>query len=194
MRHILIVAFAATVGLVGAAYATPAKTFTCNEQGQRVDEMGRVSIYAGDCAKLKDNWRLSEQKDDFTDEANYFATLSADNRDYGYSQITAKPESIAVRCNSDKFDIYVNAGFLGGDSIPVRYRFDDAPPISERWTSSTDNQSAFLPGSYRDFRNGLKTANKVVIELTDFRGSTGKATFTLGARDNMLKVYEACGK
>lgn len=140
-------------------------------------------------------WQFVEQEDEFTNQTTSYVFLRSDQAGNSFSDA---PSELVVRCdgNGGSEIFVVSNGYIGArnDSIPVRYRFGDDPPISERWNESTSGTAAFLPRGYQDFRAGLATRQDFIFEITDFRGSRYSASFDgLSVNDEMLDyVIDGC--
>lgn len=133
-------------------------------------------------------WQFIEQEDEFTNQNTSYVFLRSDHAGDTFSDA---PSELVVRCdgNGGSEIFVVSNGYIGArnDVIPVRYRFGDDPPVSERWNESTTGTAAFLPRGYQDFRAGLATRQDVIFEITDFRGSRYSAEFDgLSVNDEML--------
>lgn len=140
-------------------------------------------------------WRIDRDVDAFDDSTILTAILNSDSIREDFSKIGSHaPGVVIVRCVKGETDVYVGShGYLGTDPMAVRYRFDGEKAITETWTGATGGKAMFLPDGYKDFRNGLRTAGRVVIELEDFHGMKDQASFSHLAenRDQMLEVL-AC--
>lgn len=143
----------------------------------------------------KSLWLFVENMDEFTNKNTSMIILNSDAADQSLSD---RPKALYVRCDGNGgTDIFVVAnGYIGarGNSIPVRYKFGSAEPISERWSESTKGTAAFLPNGYKDFRSGLLTGEDFLFEITDYRGSTHRAKFKNSAPngDNEKFVIGGC--
>ncbi|MFU8896456.1 MAG: hypothetical protein ACNA8J_08720 [Gammaproteobacteria bacterium] len=132
------------------------------------------------------NWEFRENIDPMTDEdKSIAATFSGRN------------EFVVVRCSGDSdYEIFLGVGtYIGstrGRGSPVVYRADAEPPVEGgTWSTSTDGTAVFVPRASKGaFLDILKTASKVTIQVTDFRGSRHHAVFDLsGASDAISKLH-----
>lgn len=123
-------------------------------------------------------WILIEQMDDFTNANTSYVVLRSDASGVIMSDA---PEAMIARCDGNGgHEIYVKSGgYIGArnDLVPVRYRFGEAAPVSERWHESTTGTAAFLPNGFKDFRNGLRSGEDFVFEITDYNGTSSRARF-----------------
>lgn len=146
-------------------------------------------------ATTSGGWQFVSQEDDFTNQDTSYVFLRSDQAGNTFSDA---PSQLVVRCDGNGgSEIFVVAnGYIGArnDSIPVRFRFGDEPPVSEQWNESTSGTAAFLPRGYRDFRAGLATRQDFIFEITDYRGSRYSAEFDgLAVNDDMLEhVLSGC--
>ncbi|WP_372887142.1 hypothetical protein [Shimia sp.] len=126
-------------------------------------------------------WTFVEQSDDFTNKNTSFISLTSDMAE---KPMTDAPEALIVRCDGwGGTEVFVvTGGYIGSrnDFVPVRYKFGNNDPITERWHESTKGTAVFLPNGYRDFRKGLESGEDFIFEVTDYRGSREKARFKNG--------------
>lgn len=193
MRTILTttaVALAAGWTLAYAGEATEVQTAatdtgveTCKKLQNSVERLACYDAVAGFVPSERNaagriGWVLNAKTDEFSGRDTSYAYLESDKANMILSDA---PSIIVVRCDgSGGHEIYVKTnGYIGARNgrIPVRYMFDDGEPVRERWNESTEGTAAFLPNSYQDFRTGLQSGSKFIFEVTDFRGTSHRATF-----------------
>lgn len=144
---------------------------------------------------ISGGWQFVAQEDDFTNQNTSYVFLRSDRAGETFSDA---PAQLVVRCDgSGGSEIFVVAnGYIGArnDQIPVRYRFGENAPVSERWNESTSGTAAFLPRGYQDFRTGLATRQSFIFEITDYRGSRYSAEFDgVSVNEDMLEyVLSGC--
>lgn len=140
-------------------------------------------------------WSFVEDRDDFTNRETSSAILESNRAGQSVAR-GSHPVALIVRCDGDGgTDIIVRvSGYIGNDRVPVRYKFGDDDPISERWTPSTTGSAIFLPSGFQDFRAGLEAAHDFVFEVTDFRGTSYSAVFQGAAnnREHFDYTYNGC--
>ncbi|MBY6163944.1 hypothetical protein KUV73_23890 [Mameliella alba] len=123
-------------------------------------------------------WLFVEKTDPFSGKETSYVVLESDKAN---ARMTDAPVSTFVRCDGKGgHEIFVvSGGYIGStrDTVPVRYKFGENEPISEKWGESTSGKAAFLPDRFRDFRAGLLTGESFVFEFTDFRGTRSNARF-----------------
>lgn len=139
----------------------------------------------------KERWVFVAKTDDFSDKDASYVILTAEPP-IG----SDAPEAILVRCDGrGGYDtIVVTNGYIGArdDRVPVRYRFGDSDPISERWSESTNGKAAFLPDGYQDFRRQLASGEDFIFEVTDFRGNRSRSSFKNGKSEKLDFVMTGC--
>ena len=137
-------------------------------------------------------WESGQETDPFTDKTQTWARVEgkADAHTSGLGQ----PPGLTIRCREDKFDIIVSVGaFLGGDIVEARYRIDKETAVAETWFGSTTDQAAFAAQERRLARK-LQSAENLLVELTDFRGTPHRASFKVGGGAKAIKsVLRSCG-
>lgn len=130
-----------------------------------------VTLTTTTMAQHYGGWALNRNTDPITDE----------NRSFIYAQATdfpgyASTSALVVRCSSDAYyphgvSVYfVTDKYLGSeDYYRVVYRIDKREPVTERWSSSTDNEAVFLPvGEAPAFLAALTTGSEFVFRVTAF--------------------------
>lgn len=139
----------------------------------------------------KDRWVFVAKTDDFSDKDASYVILSAEP-----PIRSDAPEAIIVRCDGrGGYDtLVITNGYIGArdERVPVRYRFGDSDPISERWIESTSGKAAFLPDGYQDFRKKLASGEDFIFEVTDFRGNRSKSSFKNAKSEKLDFVMKGC--
>ena len=136
-------------------------------------------------------WQFVEDFDSFNDKNSSYVFLEATSRVSGDD-----PKAVVARCDAKGgYDIYVlSNGYIGArnNRIPVRYRFGQNDPTTEKWNESTNGQGAFLPSSYQDFRTSLATGEDFIFEITDYSGSTSSSEFDNNKDEKLDFVMGGC--
>jgi len=136
-------------------------------------------------------WQFVEDFDSFNDKNSSYVFLEATSRVSGDD-----PRAVVARCDAKGgYDIYVMSnGYIGArnNRIPVRYRFGENDPTTEKWNESTNGKSAFLPSSYQDFRTSLATGEDFIFEITDYSGSTSSSEFDNNKDEKLDFVMGGC--
>lgn len=176
------------------AIQEPESRLACydSESGYVAQTQAQPDEEAG--ATATSRWQYIDKQDGFTNADTSYVMLQSDKASL---TMTDAPIAMIFRCDGrGGTDIYViSGGYIGSrnDRVPVRYKFQGGEPISERWNESTDGKAAFLPGGYKDFREGLLSGREFLFEITDFRGSRYTATFPETAvSEEMLRVSGGC--
>jgi hypothetical protein len=186
MKMSLKFGLAALAALVGASSAFSEEVPDLSNCLTLHDDELRLNCYDGETGYVKplvesetsSRWRYTRQSDDFSNKDTSFITLESDK---AHLSITDAPTALFVRCDGDGgTEVFVaTGGYIGSrnNRVPVRYKFGDNDPISERWNESTKGSAVFLPNGFRDFRSGLESGESFLFEVTDFRGSRASARF-----------------
>ena len=103
--------------------------------------------------------------------------------------------SLLVRCREKKTEVAIGVnGYLGSmrDSVPALLRVNDAPAVTESWTSSSNGQGAFSRNAVATLK-ALPDNATLFVRLTGHGGKEYDAKFELGAVSEIReKVREAC--
>lgn len=100
--------------------------------------------------------------------------------------------SLTIRCSDRKTDAYVNTDTVV-DNGAVRVRFDQAGPVRQMWTRSTDYKALFAPDGI-SFARQLAKAQSFLFEFTPFQEGARAVSFEVSGLDVKLpKLAEACG-
>jgi hypothetical protein len=137
-------------------------------------------------AQAQENIRFIEERDEFTDADTSRVVVYADEQPrYGRANI------LVWRCDGiSNYELFVaNDEFLtNSGSVPVIFRFDETPAVSERWNHSTTGVAAFnsSPEARHEFSLSAVAANRVIVGVTDYRGVRYSYTFRLSGLANVL--------
>lgn len=138
-----------------------------------------VSLMAPEAAAQ--SWRYEASRDPFTDQIAARAHAST------------RSQSMNVRCQDDRLEVYFWAPGYLGDGADVRYRFDDGEVRANGWDTSTDGGGAFVPGP-GEFARLLMTSNVLNIEIEGEYGAAQRYRFALaGSGGPIGRVLDACG-
>jgi len=139
---------------------------------------------AGAGAPRESPWVFSRTKDELTDEKRVVARMEG-----GESH---RPTQIAVRCIAGDLDIVVGfADYLGNESRPVKYRFDQEAVKSEDWSISSQGTALYVLSDW-DFARRLIKAKKVIVEADDFRGVAHRVSLDYEDTQNIAEVLAEC--
>lgn len=137
------------------------------------------------------NWIFTESRDSFTGKNKSSITLKSEaNGEIG----SHKPQALVLRCDGEgSYQTYMSVdGYIGRDSIRVRYKFGADTPVSEYWLGSAQGTAIFLPDRYSDFRKRLATGDDFVFEVTDFRDVASNAKFDNSITDRLTFIMSGC--
>ena len=153
-----------------------------------------ISLFAFVVPAAAQGWLYEEEENPFTGKKDAWASITATKPTIG-DQMVQPFMRLFVACLEGDLDYSIEAGaYIGNSPTPVRYRFDEAEPVSERWVPSNDGTAVFLPRTSKDFRNGISDADMFAIEVTDFRGVSYLSVFE-GLSENRAvldQVSAAC--
>ena len=144
---------------------------------------------------VSSTWNYTENIDDFTDKNT--SRLSLWHKS-GSQKGDSFPKYIVMRCNGKgNYDIYVvSSGYIGGDSVPVKYRFGTEEAVSEKWGKSTDGTAAFHPSSTRykaqSFSKMLTTGQDFILSLKNYEGSQSSARFDNSVHPKFNFIFGGC--
>lgn len=137
------------------------------------------------------SWMTSSKADPLTDKKITTATLRGEAE-----TSTAERPLLVARCTDRRLEAYIDfASFLNStDAVPIRYRFDNGSLSQEKWSVSTDGTATFVNWpSDADFLRDAAKAVRLIVEATDFRGTSHRASFVVaGGRQPISSVLSAC--
>jgi hypothetical protein len=140
-------------------------------------------------------WRVLQTRSEMTDKRGITLTLRASSAIEGI--LGPATPSMIIRCTEEKLDVYVNSTRVldsdADDDTDVRLRYDNTPPVSEEWTTSTDHTSAFAkdPGGFVLGR--ILDTRVFKIELSPFDAAPVVATFQpFGLRSLLPRLRSVC--
>ena len=143
-----------------------------------------LGIFFSSMTAANSGWILDEKIDSFTDQKVVVAIASGGGG------------NLAIRCQGENFDVYVNFGeYLGDKLIDVRYRIDKDSPVNSKWNSSTNGSTVFVDERSKKHLSRLfMKGDTFLIEATDFRGTPHRASFDLtGSSEAIGPVMAQCG-
>lgn len=142
-------------------------------------------------AKGSGLWKKSVKTDPITDAKVVTMTLNAQEYSPSYKTQTF----LAVRCNDNKIELYVEFDEYMTDSALVASRLDKQKAERKIWGSSTDKTAVFYPSSeIKVFIRQLFNARKFLARATPYNESPKTLTFDVRGLYGKLKGYEdVCG-
>lgn len=131
--------------------------------------------------------------DAFTDANRSRVLVMADQQ-----SAVGRTNAIIWRCDGDaNYDLYIDTDeFLTtSGTVPMQFRFDTEPSYSARWNPSTDGTAVFVPIERlrRQFTTRAVAADRVIVGITDFRGTQYQYTFGLTGLSDHLRALGCVG-
>jgi hypothetical protein len=142
-------------------------------------------------------WRVSQEANamDATKEA--YISLDASNEIEAV--IGSYRPNLTIQCRKRHLDVAIALGNQvqseWGDyhTHPVRVRFDDAKPASQRWIGATSGDALYSPNPTQLLKELSKTKT-FLFEFTPFERSPTTVTFSVPSfRKELDSVRDACG-
>jgi len=143
-------------------------------------------VAAASVAPIKSgaSWALRRSKDDLTDEKRVTARI--------YGGESYRQTEIAVRCMGGDLDVVVGfAEYLGNESRPVKYRFDQGDVKDGDWSITSQGTALYVTAD-SDFSRKLIRSKKVIVETSDFRGVSHRVSFDYGDTSAIESVLDEC--
>lgn len=139
------------------------------------------SLFVGGASANWGQWTNKEDIDPMTDEDSSFASV-----------VNKEDQSIVlVACDgSEQFKIAISVGeYLGSDRRPVSYRVDKQEAVNAgSWGINTKGTMVFVPeDEKRGMLANLMNGEKIIFQVTDFRGSTPYSEFSLAGSTAAIK-------
>jgi hypothetical protein len=147
-----------------------------------------------------DKWVVREETSPMDSSKIVILTLNAENT---ISSVTGdRKPSLLIRCKEGKTDTYVSTGvpasveedIEGGPSEDhhVRLRFDENPPITDRWVEATNHGGLFATDGISAAKQ-IAGAHKLAFEFTPFDANPATIQFDLNSLSSHLQmVADAC--
>ena len=190
-----VAAFAATTGQA-AAQVNALALALCRKVP---DDQARLkcydaafdSVFAEREAKTKEDmpkpgaWRIEEQKSPIDDSPEVTAILKATEGD----------AFLVARCKERKTELLFNHPefFIGlSRVIKVVLRINDAPAVTETWSTSSTGRAAFSQSAIKTLML-LHDNSRLFVRVFNFQGVQNDATFDLGTISEMReKISQTC--
>lgn len=139
------------------------------------------------------NIRYVERIDSFTDEDTSYVEVRADQ----FPNSSLYTNAIFWVCAGSDDDYWLTAAvdeFLGGDRVPIIYRFDSDAALQERWRESANGTAAIAEDRQANRFTALaRSADRVAVGLTDYRGRRYEYTFSLVGLSIALERLDCVG-
>lgn len=164
------------VCLIGVAVSFLALASAAHAQDEKTEKVG--------------SWELISITDPITDEGRMIAGIQSDDGMLALKCDEPGPESVYVH--------WISSDYLGGDYDRRRttIRFDQDQPTTETWSYEGRNAIQTSDRAAIAFARRLRSASRVVLRGTDFRGGEHTAIFELVPEDTnaaLTRVFATCG-
>jgi hypothetical protein len=148
----------------------------------------------------QDKWVVKEETSPMDSSKTVILTLNAENT---IPSVTGdRKPSLIIRCKEGKTDTYVSTGVAasveedidGGpsDDHHIRLRFDENPPITDRWVEATNHGGLFATDGISAAKQ-IAGAQKLTFEFTPFDANPATIQFDLKSLSSHLQmVADAC--
>ncbi len=143
-------------------------------------------------------WQRDEESASETDRARAVVFhLDADNEVTGW-RASGRPTLVA-RCQARQMAVYMVTGMPANPESGNYYQhtvvtsFDEAKPVSQRWTQSEDSEALFAPNPAA-FARQLARSKTLTVQFTPYNSSPATARFDVSGFDKHLPALaRACG-
>jgi hypothetical protein len=138
----------------------------------------------------KTGWKVSESKSAIDDTVTVFIMLES-KRDTAHD--LGGGETLVLGCKDRELRVYVYAdAFIGSTAGPVRFRFDQRPPISEIWEVSNNGAALFTPTPENMVRQ-LLGAKTMHFEFTPRSSGRKQVRFEVAGLNKQIARFGRAG-
>ncbi len=186
---------AAIVGLVLIGATSHRGTSPSGSTSATEASVGSKTVATPDSSS---GWRVSQKKNEMDNTREAILSLDSETELQGF--IGKERPRLAIQCHEGKPpEVVVNVGKVieseygqfGTHSVRVKY--DDAAPVRQRWTESTDNVALFSPAPAAMLKQ-LTKSEIFLFEFTPFQETAKTAKFNLaGLKSQLQTVASICG-
>ena len=138
-------------------------------------------------APASSKWVVETTKSPMDDSNGLTCSLGAENEIEGW--LAKKKPILIFRCKEHKIEAYVITGMASSVDLyghQVRIRIDDGPPLKERWSDSTDNESLFAPRA-GELVKRLTKAKTMLFEFVPFNASPATIVFDVRGFEQLTR-------
>jgi hypothetical protein len=141
-------------------------------------------------------WTLSEKTNEMDGTKRSLLMLESQGEVQGF--IGSNAAYLVIKCEKGKAETYVSVHTqiqheYGSEEYGVRLKFDDAAPIRQHWSASTDGTALFSPSPAK-FVKELEGANVFLFEFTPFEKTATAVRFNVsGLSERLAPISESCG-
>ncbi len=108
------------------------------------------------------------------------------------ARIGKSTPTLILRFKEGKVEVYINFGiFLGSENITSTIRFGKEEAQTQKFSVSTNYESAFWQGEVQTFLTHLSKVDTFVIRVTPYGESSVTVSFTLAGIDKVLEAIYA---
>lgn len=165
-----------------------------------IAQSGEQSVPATASAKSSEHapatWTLSEKVNAMDNNKTIVLTLQSQDEVEGF--IGSHAAYVVIKCDKGKTSAYVSVGTqiqheYDSDSHTVRLKFDDADPVRQHWSESTDGTALFSPQP-GDFVKQLQDSKRFLFEFTPFQKTPTTVKFNVdGLSEKLPPILQTCG-
>lgn len=99
---------------------------------------------------------------------------------------------LAVRCLKNRTEMLINwPKFLGSRSHPVKWRIDDGPIVTERWSGSADGRAVFAANPIDTSKKMMGGKSEFVANVAGYGDTGTTVSFHLKGFDDAVKLIRA---
>jgi hypothetical protein len=142
-------------------------------------------------------WHGEESVSEMDNSKGYFVLLRAENEVKGW--MVSYAPVLSVRCKERKIELIIDIGMPAnveyGGGHTVRIKLDDAAPIKQKWSESTNNKALFCESDIVGLSKKIAQSQTLKFEFVPFNGSPQVVQFDVrGFRQHLDKILETCKK
>lgn len=141
-------------------------------------------------------WVVDTDTSSFDDSKTVILSLVAEDEIAG--PVGSVRPTLILRCQEGATDAYVHVGMQPdvelGDTVTIRYRFDQESALPGQASKSTDGEALFLQGP-EEFIDRMLKHEQLVFGFTPFGAPPAEMTFDLRGLDTVIQsLRDACTK
>jgi hypothetical protein len=141
-------------------------------------------------------WTLNEKTNEMDGTKRSLLMLESQGEVQGF--IGSNAAYLVIKCEKGKAEMYVSVHTqiqheYDSEVYGVRLKFDDAAPVRQHWSASTDGTALFSPSPAK-FIKELEGANVFLFEFTPFEKTATAVRFNVsGLSEKLAPISESCG-
>jgi len=147
-------------------------------------------------ASSNHTWTLNEKTNEMDGTKRSVLMLESQGEVQGF--IGSNAAYLVIKCEKGKAETYVSVHTqiqheYGSEQYGVRLKFDDAAPMRQHWSASTDGTALFSPSPAK-FVKELEGANVFLFEFTPFEKTATAVRFNVnGLSEKLAPISDSCG-